>query len=492
MATAAATLERTRPVAWQLGAAIICLIALQGWVTLTHDAWLDEWQAMLLAMQSPDLATLSANLRYEGHPPLWYLILKIAGSAATPEWAMRGTAFLIAASTIMIVMLRAPFALWERVAICCGYFMLVEYGSLARGMGLGVMLMFLFVATRNKWLRWAILILFPMIEVQFAVLAVIGAGMMIRDRQWSWAAATALILSMAAMVWLVWPAPDMHPAQNLRPIFFERAVLFFMMFGNLLITTPIIEGQIGWFGNAPAGLGLVAAALFIWLGLSETRRNKWHLLAFGGFLTFTIIMALFIYTLSLRHVGLLAVLLILLAWRAAEAGQQPSRWMRLWLVASSASGLFLAVHIVRVSFDHSAQAAQFVEQNGLKGRLWATFGDSQAVAMTGKLGIPNYNMTKHCLQTFIRWDRKGSQWDEKSLRAALQVTAARYGEFYLVSSVDLAKAEDSVAIRNMVVPLSFFGPGYNSYSYHLFRVASGARGNGTKPPMCPPLDKKSS
>lgn len=488
MATAAATLERTRPIAWQVGAAIICLIALQGWVTLTHDAWLDEWQAMLLATQSPDLASLSANLRYEGHPPLWYLILKGAGAVATHEWAMRGTAFLIATASILIIMLRAPFALWERIAICCGYFMLVEYGSLARGMGLGVMLMFLFVAARAKWLRWAILIVFPMVEVQFAVLAVAGAAMMWRDRQWSWGAAALLVLSMAAMVWLVWPAPDVHTAVNLKPTYPIRLAIFLLMFGNMLVPMPMMDGGIYWFGNAPGLAGVIFSGLFLWLGVRELRNDRWLALVFAGFFAFTLFMAMFVYQLSLRHAGLIVALFLVLAWRNVEAGGRLSHWFRAWLVIGAVCGLVIAVHIQRVGFDSSAAAAKFIRDQGLADKILASFSDPHAVPVTARLDVPNFNLTKQCNQTFIRWDRKALEWTIPKLEAAIAQTARDYGTYYVISNIQFEAEPETRSVARLLTPVAAFGPGYTSGGYYIYRAGTGS--TGAKPPMCPPLDKK--
>lgn len=54
------------------------LAAVQIWLVLSHRPWLDEYQALQIALQSPDFSALLENLRYEGHPPLWYLILRAA------------------------------------------------------------------------------------------------------------------------------------------------------------------------------------------------------------------------------------------------------------------------------------------------------------------------------------------------------------------------------------------------------------------------------
>jgi hypothetical protein len=472
---------------WHVWAAFLIVVVVQTWVTLSHDSWLDEWQATMIAIQSPSLSALTQNLRYEGHPPFWYLVLRGAGYVASPEWAMKGAALLVALSTATIIMWRAPFTVIERVLICLGYFLLIEYGSLSRGIGLGVMLMFLFVATQSKNVRWAILILFPMIEVQFAVLSIAGAAMTIRDRQWSWPGAALLAISMVAMVALVWPAPDIHMAVDLRPVFWARAVIFFMMFGNLMVPIPFIDGQINWFGNAPGLGGLLFAALFVILGVKETRADRWHLLVFTGFLGFTIFMALFVYTLSMRHVGLVAALLLVLAWRSAEAGTKPSIYLRTWMAIGALCGLFMAVHISRVGFDNSGKAARYIEAHKLQNKLWVSYDDPHAVPVTARLGIPNYNLTKQCLQTFIRWDRKGHQWTVKTLDAALRQTADAYGEFYLVSKIRFEEDPDASGILQIAKPLAAFGQAYTGRGFNLYHIAGGVARTGRVAPMCKPL-----
>ncbi len=42
---------------------------------LAHEMWFDEIQAWLIARDSHDIVDLIHNLRYEGHPALWYLLL---------------------------------------------------------------------------------------------------------------------------------------------------------------------------------------------------------------------------------------------------------------------------------------------------------------------------------------------------------------------------------------------------------------------------------
>src|SRR5512139_3864217 len=42
---------------------------------MNHVMWRDEWRAWMICRESPSLAVLGDNLRFEGHPRLWYLCL---------------------------------------------------------------------------------------------------------------------------------------------------------------------------------------------------------------------------------------------------------------------------------------------------------------------------------------------------------------------------------------------------------------------------------
>ena len=49
-------------------ALVVCMIAM-------HGMWLDELQPWCVARDSSSLMDLYHNTRFEGHPPLWYVLL---------------------------------------------------------------------------------------------------------------------------------------------------------------------------------------------------------------------------------------------------------------------------------------------------------------------------------------------------------------------------------------------------------------------------------
>ncbi|WP_426266984.1 hypothetical protein [Sphingomonas sp. LHG3443-2] len=49
---------------------------LVGWLASLHVVWRDEARAYAFATGGADVAEMWRALRGEGHPPLWYLILR--------------------------------------------------------------------------------------------------------------------------------------------------------------------------------------------------------------------------------------------------------------------------------------------------------------------------------------------------------------------------------------------------------------------------------
>src|SRR5580692_9037029 len=60
---------------------------LQCWLIVHHSPWRDEEQALLVARQP--LGVLFSQLHYEGHPALYYLLLKAATVVAPGVWPLK-------------------------------------------------------------------------------------------------------------------------------------------------------------------------------------------------------------------------------------------------------------------------------------------------------------------------------------------------------------------------------------------------------------------
>src|SRR5204863_2955480 len=90
-------------------------------------------QAWLLARDAPVSDLVAVHLSYEGHPPLWYLILSIPAKAGLPYGAMKWAAILIALTGVAFLLFRlknVPLAV--RVLVPFSFFVAYELKVVAR------------------------------------------------------------------------------------------------------------------------------------------------------------------------------------------------------------------------------------------------------------------------------------------------------------------------------------------------------------------------
>src|SRR4051812_25130262 len=150
------------------GLVLLAFVVVVGIAMWRHEMWRDELQAWMIARASHSVPNLLDNIRYEGHPALWYLLLlpltKISGS----PWVMQVAQLAIATGGLALVLWKAPFTRLQKVLFAGGYFVLFEYGTLSRSYSLG-------------WL-W------------LAATCVVASG----KRRWPWAGVTLALLALTS------------------------------------------------------------------------------------------------------------------------------------------------------------------------------------------------------------------------------------------------------------------------------------------------------
>ncbi|MFZ4515088.1 MAG: hypothetical protein ACOYN3_02155 [Acidimicrobiia bacterium] len=114
-------------------AMLATVLALLSW---RHTPWRDELQAWAIARDAPSIRALFAQLRYEGHPALWYLLLWFPARAFRSITALQVLQWIIASGATLLVTWRAPFTRTVRVLLACSYLPLIEYGVIARSYAL--------------------------------------------------------------------------------------------------------------------------------------------------------------------------------------------------------------------------------------------------------------------------------------------------------------------------------------------------------------------
>ena len=142
-----------------------------------HAMWFDELQAWNIARASHSLGDLYTNLRYEGHPILWYLPLYALTRFTGNPHSMQVVQWAVATGTFALVLFRAPFSVPMRVAVIAGYCFAFEYGVITRSYGLSALLVIaalvLLGRSRPSWV-WGgtMLVLLAWTSLPGAVLAI--------------------------------------------------------------------------------------------------------------------------------------------------------------------------------------------------------------------------------------------------------------------------------------------------------------------------------
>jgi len=195
----------------------------------------------------------------------------------------------------------------------------------------------------------------------------------------------------------------------------------------------------------------------------------------------TLAISVAVYPLAIRHLSLIALLLILLKWRERDIGEVPDAGFRIWLYAISACGLITAAVNLTQPFDTVYQAAAAIRKAGLIDAKWAAFPASRGQGVSAITGIEFARLPSGCTQSFMRWNLPDTIEQPADLDRALRAVAAHRGRFYLLSDLDLGKLHS-----DLLRQFAHIRPGYDGQSYNLYVVAPGLPERPGRLPRCLP------
>jgi hypothetical protein len=122
-----------RPLWWLDTSVLLALATLIFYTVSKHEPWADEAQAWLLARDFPWWRLIFSELRYEGHPALWFAILYPAIHLFHLPYAYLGyLAGSLAVAGLALLLFLAPFPRLLRYLIAFSFFFVYQYAVLAR------------------------------------------------------------------------------------------------------------------------------------------------------------------------------------------------------------------------------------------------------------------------------------------------------------------------------------------------------------------------
>ncbi|NET56394.1 MAG: hypothetical protein F6K47_09545 [Symploca sp. SIO2E6] len=132
---------------------------------LNHAMWRDELNVWLLVRDSNSLWELFHNLKYEGHPGLWYICLAWLNQFTDNPVIMQMFHLLLATGSVALFVIYSPFTKLQKILFTFGYLPIYEYLLISRNYAIGILLVFAFCALfeqRHKGYLLLAIILFLM------------------------------------------------------------------------------------------------------------------------------------------------------------------------------------------------------------------------------------------------------------------------------------------------------------------------------------------
>lgn len=128
---------------------VIALVLFASWLGFVlflawnHVVWRDEVRALSLALQGENVFAMLKGIHGEGHPAVWYLLLRGAHALVARPEVLQIVALIVASAAILLLVLRSPFSLPLIALILAGPFAIFEYSVMARNYGISMLLLFL-------------------------------------------------------------------------------------------------------------------------------------------------------------------------------------------------------------------------------------------------------------------------------------------------------------------------------------------------------------
>ncbi|MBM4148537.1 MAG: hypothetical protein FJ224_05790 [Lentisphaerae bacterium] len=478
-----------------------------------HEMWRDEIQAWLLARDSATPWALLHNMRYEGHPGLWHLLLWLPAHLTANPVAMQVVHAAIAAAAMFVLLRFAPFHLVSRLLLCGGYFFAYEWAVISRNYAISVLLLFLVATVHGRRWGWfllqavllfalchtnvhsilLVLILAPMLAIEYAVdhagdtrgaraalgrvvvgFAIVAIGLFSGIRQvtppdgsgfaekWKWDWQTAHVRSTANRVtnaYLPWPTDELQfwnrnrITEKLPPERHVRVALVILGVGCLLFITqpwPIV----------PYLAGSLALLTFF------------HVKYPGSF----------------RHHGFLFLWFVTLLWMTWDYRRWRLPWRRadlpvgvwhrcrdilLWpLLLVHIAGTCVAVkHDWRSPFSAASAAAAWLRGTYGDGRGHVFVADSapKASAVVGYMPLDRIHYARRGeFGSYVIWDK---QWQSrKTIRHAVtELLGQGTNDLVLVLSDVLPHMPRHVSITPVA---EFTTPSISGEAYTIYHVSN--------------------
>jgi hypothetical protein len=310
-----------------------------GYLAWHHVPWRDEVRAFSIALQGDNVIEMLRGLQGEGHPALWYLLLRAGHAVSGAREALPVVAFLLAAGAMALLALKAPLRIGTIALFMLGGLAMFEYSVSARNYGISMTILFGIAALYPRWrdrgvLLGLLLALLCNTSVPATFLAAALLGFWLIElvgeeglrwhRKYGLWLANAAIAALGAAICFVTVFPTVHDAASLD----HPGGIGLGSVLHALATPGISFIDLGapWLLGAPFAIAMVT--ILVAGSLAGLARSPAAFLAGLGVTLFFQLFYQLVYPGSYRHHGLLIVFLLTLYWlvSAGRGGRWPAAW----------------------------------------------------------------------------------------------------------------------------------------------------------------------
>ena len=142
---------KNRRTVWENFAILIVWAGLVMYQTSVHVMWRDEVRALSIALSGDDLIAMLRALHGEGHPALWYLLLRGAHTIFNNFAILPVVAFAVAATAVCLLIFLSPFSRLIVATLAGSHCFLYEYSVISRNYGISALLLFVIAALYRSW-----------------------------------------------------------------------------------------------------------------------------------------------------------------------------------------------------------------------------------------------------------------------------------------------------------------------------------------------------
>ncbi len=129
---------------------LILWLVLAGYGLAEHVFWRDEVRALSIAKAAEGLVGLPDVLQNEGHPILWYILLKLGYFITQSNSILPALGLIFALYNVFLLLFRSPFH-WSLTAlIIFGHYALYEYSIVSRNYGIAASFFLSFALTAQS------------------------------------------------------------------------------------------------------------------------------------------------------------------------------------------------------------------------------------------------------------------------------------------------------------------------------------------------------